>query len=423
MIASLRIARLFSPSLAVTLLIASCPVLGQGPDTDADGIPDAVEARLGMDAALKDTLEVLYDDGAKGGTDRDCGAELVPHGDFTRISFCRVARMRYLWRIEFAADVPWPMASHDAIILYVDADNDPDTGRRDKEWARGCDMMLRPGGVEMHGWPGAVKSASCADGKALYMVADIALHQQAGQSLYRMTFLFQDTRDGHEQNRDSTPWITVKVAGESRRPRVAVAEQHPLYHPPETISYVAARPLFDAPQPRAEVTFITSWPTKARVQYGLTPNYGFEVRTDTAAANHRLYIQNLEEGREYHYRITAAGFEAEVASDDASFSLLRPKPVRGTAKRSRVKLTAENSADVPAPGRHFREARDRNRTSNLAWGGHSCPPGRGASATARGSESHRHARPRGGQPALPVHRPLPLLRRQRPRQAAAYRRE
>ncbi len=335
--------------LMVMLLAVSGAALGQAADTDGDGIPDGVEAKLGMDPAFKDALRLIHDDGAKGVTDGDCGNELVPGGDFTRIYFCPVARMRYLWKIEFAAELTWPPASYDALILYVDADNNRDTGRRDKEWARGTDMMLRPvQGAQMFEWPGVVKAASCADGNALYMVADIGLNQKGGQSAYRITFLFQDTREGHEQNRDSMSWVDVRAAGASDRLPVTVPEQHPLYRPPEIISAVAVRCLFDSPEPRAEVTFITSWPAMGRVQYGSTGEYGAEVSDDIPANNHRLYLENLQEGKQYHYRIVVMGFETEVSTEDAGFSVVRPAPVRGTAKRERVMLTAENTAPVPA---------------------------------------------------------------------------
>ncbi|MFQ5811084.1 MAG: hypothetical protein ACE5JM_15810, partial [Armatimonadota bacterium] len=325
------------------------PAIGQVGDADGDGIPDAVEAKLGMDPAFRDTLELLYDDGAKGATDRDCGDELAPYGDFTRIYFCPVARMRYLWKIEFAADVPWPMASHDAIILYVDADNDRETGRRDKEWARGTDMMLRPvQGAQMFEWPGTAKAASCADGNALYIVADIGLNQAGGQSAYRMTFLFQDTRAGHEGNRDNMPWVDVRAARASVRAPVPVPEQHPLYHPPETISDVGVRCLFDRAQPRVEVTFITSWPARGRVQYGTTAEYGSEASDDVPANNHRIYLENVADGRQYHYRVLARGFEKDLTTEDATLVVGPSRRAPALAKRERVRLTVENPTDVPA---------------------------------------------------------------------------
>ncbi len=337
-------------SLVLAVALSVAPALGQAADTDGDTIPDAVEAKLGMDPTFKHELELIYEDGAQDAGDESFGKELVPYGDFTRISFCPVARMRYLWKIEFAAEVPWPPASYDAIILYVDADNDRDTGRRDKEWAYGTDMMLRPvRGAQMYAWPGQVLATGCADGNSLYMVADIALNQEGGQSVYRMTFLYQDVREDHVQNRDSMSWVEVKAAGGSERTPVRVPEGHPLYRPPEVISHVAARAVFDAERPRAEVTFITSWPVKARVQYGLTAEHGSEVSEEVAANNHRLYLEGLEEGKEYHYRVFAMGFDEESITEDATFAVAQPKPVAGSARRESVTLTAQNPAEVPAP--------------------------------------------------------------------------
>lgn len=334
-------------TVAVVGLLLSVLASGLAADADGDGIPDHVEARIGTDPGHPETFEVIHGDGVRGEGDKSVGKQLVPHGDFTRISFCPVARRRFVWKIDFAAPFPSPAPAHDVTILYLDVDNNPDTGRPDA--GPGCDLMLRPGkGTRLIGWEGEARTTGCFDGTSLYLVADIALNQEDGQSVYRMMFLYQDTRKEHLQNRDSMSWMVVKASGAPERSALRVPEKHPLYRPPVAIARVAVRMPFDLDPPQAELTFITSWPARTTIQYGATVAYGAEVREDRASCNHRVFLSGLAEGDTIHYRVVCRTLDGEVTTPDATFVFARPVPAPGRVARDTVVLTARNDAATPA---------------------------------------------------------------------------
>ena len=334
----------------LVLAVACCAVAqdeaGQALDRDGDSIPDTVEVRLGLDPAHREALELIHEDGLAGAGDKTCGRELQPYGDFTAISFCPVARRRYLWKIDFAADLPWPAPSYDVVILYLDADNNPETGRPDA--GPGTDAMVQPvSGTRLIDWDRPVATTGYAHGRSLYLVADMDLNQSDGESVFRMTFLYQDMREEHRQNRDNMAWITVRAAGQSERQPVRVPEQHPLYRPPEEISYVAARPLFGEDGVRVEVTFITSWTAKVRVEYGATAAYGQEAVAAEQRNNHRVFLGGLTEAQTIHYRVVGSGMEGDVVGSDHTCEVRRPPSPSGREGVHSVELRVSNEHGQP----------------------------------------------------------------------------
>lgn len=329
-------AALFATFALVALVVA--PARAQ--DTDGDTIPDAIEAQIATDPAFAEPLELLYEDGT-GDADATKGAELIPAGDFTRIWFAPVARRRYLWKIDLAAETAWPHPSHDVRILYVDADNDRTTGRPDS--GPGCDIMFYSDRHDnLIGWTRPLKSVKASDGTSIYIVADVDLNQEDGQSVFRMMLLYQDIREGHSANRDTMPWIDVRAAGMSDRERIAVPVGHDLFAAPQAIEHVGARVLFDREAPRAEITFITAQPVVPTVEWGPTAQYGSVATGANQWNNHRVFLEGLEPGREYHYRVIAPDAEGEVVSADLTFSTAPPPPPVGSVARQSVPLTVDN---------------------------------------------------------------------------------
>jgi len=328
-------------SIAIAI-IGLCAMPTWAQDADGDTIPDAIEAQIATDPRFPEPLELLYEDGS-GEADTSIGAECVPYGDYTHIWFAPVARGRYLFRIDLAGETQWPPASHDVRILYVDADNDQTTGRPDA--GPGCDIMFYLSPTRENrliGWNRPVASVAAADGRSIYVVVDVNLNQQDGRSVFRLMLLYQDMREEHRQNRDSMPWTEVTAAGESDRQRIEVATDHPLYRPPQEVRSVGARVLFDRPQPRAEITLITELPTIPSVEYGATADYGSAVEAEHHWNNHRIWLEDLEEGREYHYRVRVPDRDGDIVTEDATFSTVRPEPVIGTVERDAVMLTVRN---------------------------------------------------------------------------------
>lgn len=104
---------------------------------------------------------------------------------------------RFVWRVDFLA--PYP-AENSGLLLYVDADGDPATGRE----GHGCELMLRCA----NGAPGV--SAFTSDGKTVpapaprvavaegsaFVSYDVDLAQRDGRSRFRLSVL-SETTDPH----------------------------------------------------------------------------------------------------------------------------------------------------------------------------------------------------------------------------------
>ncbi len=338
-------------TLLALLMLCLLPAGAMAQDADGDGLTDALEAGLGMDPRLADRFDLIHDDKAKADGDKSLGSALDLAGDFTRIWFCPAAKDRYVWKIEFAA--PWVSRSDVATILYVDADNDRATGRHDSAWAQGVDVMLRPDGATLYGWAGAVKTTSAVEGGALYLVADIALAQKEGKSSYRCWLLTQNTAPGHERDTDNMAPIQVSAAGRIQRPRPALPPSHPLYLPPETLSDVGVRMVPGAPRPTAEVTWITSWPCKARVEFGIAGKTGESAEQPVVAQNHRVFLP-VKAGSTYRVQVTCTDSEgAPRRSKGVTFRATDPTPV-GKVQRSTLTLSPvahrEGDSLTPAAG-------------------------------------------------------------------------
>ncbi len=333
--------------LALLTTAASAQQALPRPDSDGDTIPDAIEQQLATDPNFAEPLELLFEDGT-GEADTSLGTECLPYGDFARIWFAPVARGRFLWKIDLAEPTEWPPLNHDVRLLYVDADNDRTTGRPDS--GPGCDIMFYIDPARENrliDWAYPVGSATASDGSSVYICADVDLNQVDGKSVFRMMLLYQDIREGHVQNRDNMPWLDVSAAGSSDRERIEVASTHPLFAPPQELRNVGARVLFDRPQPRAEITCVTELPTMPTVEFGPTANYGTTVRAERNYNNHRIYLEGLEPGREYHYRVSVPARDEAILSEDATFSTRPPAQPRGSVRRETVMLTVDNPHAAP----------------------------------------------------------------------------
>ncbi len=94
------------------------------------------------------------------------------------------------------------------------------------------------------------------------------------------------------------------------------------------------------------LTWITTWPAQCRIEYGTSPQYGQVVQEEEALANHRLYLEGLQPGATYHYRIVAPKPDgSEVVSDDMTFKFAPPPPFKGTVRRAEVPLKVPNPYD------------------------------------------------------------------------------
>jgi hypothetical protein len=201
-------------------IVAVEPEAFDAADSDGDGISNGAEQRLGTDPQVAERLDVLWDAArAPDVARRSQRRAKSPERSLTRLSFGNVAGDRFLWCAEFAADYP---SDNSVFILYLDADNDATTGRKDMP---GCDYMLSMSsggaGISAIAPTGEYSSGpplrAYLDGKRLYLCADLPLHQDAGQSVYRATVLSERRTPAWS---NSTNWFPVQGAGISQRKKV-----------------------------------------------------------------------------------------------------------------------------------------------------------------------------------------------------------
>jgi len=195
-------------SLWVSAWLWAATVVAAAPaqDTDGDGLDDAVEEQLGTNPAARERLETL----GKYPANRKDGPTL----DVVRVDFGNVAADRWVWAIRFAQSYTFDNAT---LIVYVDADNDPKTGRKDM----GCEWMLS----HRCGAPGV--TAFAPDGShvaarsprialvngVLYVCHDAKIKQDQGRSVLRFTVL-SETAKPHVTV-DSTGWSQATGPGNS----------------------------------------------------------------------------------------------------------------------------------------------------------------------------------------------------------------
>jgi len=182
-------------------------------DSDGDGLPDAVEAALGTDPqAAESFVSVLRRQVPAGHKD--------PGRFVTGAAVCNAGGNRFVWRVEFGADYP---RDNSNLILYLDADNNPATGRQPNH---GCEFMLRvtnglPANTawspEGRSFPGAFPRVAIV-GPSVYVSYDVDLAQRGGKSVFRLSILSETWKPHHGV--DSTGYFHAEGPPMTDRPKV-----------------------------------------------------------------------------------------------------------------------------------------------------------------------------------------------------------
>ncbi len=203
---------------ALTLLLACA---GYAADTDKDGLADDVEKKLGSDPQVAETMAEIGDDG-----DDDAVGEAGQALDVGKIYAAHVAGSRWLFKITFVGATD-PAGKQ--ISLYLDADNNKETGRQDKPGAKGSDIMYTYRGETNSESvtdealkakrPGAARYAF-ADG-ALYVCDDLPLGGDDKEAAFRFLIISSMTPAGGKT--DGVGWLEAKAPRSARTTLPAIA--------------------------------------------------------------------------------------------------------------------------------------------------------------------------------------------------------
>ena len=232
---------------ATLIVLASLTPCAFAQDTDSDGLPDAIEVKLGTNPDLDEGLELIIDDKPRGEGDANVRADgRAP--DVDQVLFAHVAGNRYVWKVTFAEDY---LRKDTIFHLYTDIDDDKTTGRQDQEWVQGVDMMYSfvDGRNDPRFMNAAVRTdpalpvRGIIEGNALYVCDDVSMSVQDGSTHFRM-YILSHMRDPTSDS-DTTEWIIC---------------QTPL-HPEREVP--------DLPYPKPENFEAITMPNLAQLLYGL----------------------------------------------------------------------------------------------------------------------------------------------------------
>lgn len=200
-------------------LLAALAAFAQDVDSDGDGIPDVAESVLGLDPATPDVLPRVHDDRSAAQGDRLAAAwRRAP--DLTAFSFANVAQDRWVWRMDTADRLDLTGVR---VMLYIDADNDIRTGRRDGAPGTDVRLICEGGAFSTAVSNPAVLARDRAlrgyvDDHSLYFSMDLQIHHNAaGKAECRMYALSQTTTESGDA--DSTVWFTAVVDGRRELPK------------------------------------------------------------------------------------------------------------------------------------------------------------------------------------------------------------
>ena len=190
--------------LTFAALLCTLPTLAQ--DQDGDTISDAIEQQLGSLPAVPQKLTPIVSSPDRG--DDETAARLNAP-DIRRLEGCHVGRERLLLKCTFARKPDFVGAT---FILYLDLDNNRETGRADR-YHGGTDVMLGLSGNQISvrsfspSYQGNTKILAAVEDKVLWICMETPLRLQDGLVEFGVHLLSQ--RKGEKG--DSTSHTIAKL--------------------------------------------------------------------------------------------------------------------------------------------------------------------------------------------------------------------
>jgi len=187
------------------------------PASDAVGLPAEALATLGGHPGEALEFALIWE--------RPAAAEPKPPADPARtprrVALANAGGNRFVWRVDFLA--PYPV-ENSGLLLYLDADDNPATGRE----GHGCEFMLhcREGspGVTAFTPEGVTRPAPAARvavaGGSAYLSYDVDLAQREGASRFRLNVL-SETVDPH-RGVSGTDYFEATGPAPGQRPKLAL---------------------------------------------------------------------------------------------------------------------------------------------------------------------------------------------------------
>ena len=189
--------------LAMTTLLLCAALPAQ------NAIPTAVCEQLGVVADGVPALQTI--------------TEVAPSGralpDFTRVQATAVAKNRLLFNITFAQKPDFQSAS---LIVYLDLDNNPGTGRKDKHHP-GVDLMVTFGGnaagTTVHNnTMSNARIAATQEDTELWLLLEAPLHSVDGKNLFGLHLLAENKLSAEGKLAKSSPHQVATIAANDREP-------------------------------------------------------------------------------------------------------------------------------------------------------------------------------------------------------------
>lgn len=334
------------------LLIASVAAPAQeiGDTIPADDLTAGLRMVLGAD------LEAEYD-WTLVGEDERAEQRVEAHASLNqprRVWHAALAQGRSAFKFEFARPF---VSEFTTFHLYLDADDDEETGRKDSNVgtdymftvSRGQAATLRV--FDAAGDASTASARSTIQDDVLYLSADMPLRQEDGNSVFRYWTTWW-VRDGEGGSVASTRFSPARAVSQGEPQievdefrRVAIIDTHDLEI--DRVNAQVLHPEFDGDALRARVTWRANWITPGTVEYGLTDALGETAEMPFSSRNHRVILEDLQPDSTYHFRVWGLTPEGtRLFSDTMTFSTVAPERPAPAFERRSTPLRVTNRAGI-----------------------------------------------------------------------------